>query len=54
MNQHFGKVEQIKKIALLSEPWGIETGELSPTLKLKRRVLYQKYEETIEALYEEA
>ncbi|MDZ7775563.1 MAG: long-chain fatty acid--CoA ligase [Bacteroidales bacterium] len=54
MNQHFGKVEQIKKIALLSEPWSIETGELSPTLKLKRRVLYQKYEETIEALYEEA
>lgn len=53
MNQDFGKVEQVKKFRLLSEPWGIESGELSPTMKLKRRVVCEKHADIIEALYAE-
>lgn len=52
-NQHFGKWEQIKKFEILPDVWGIETGELTPTLKLKRRVIKQKYADTIEKLYEQ-
>lgn len=53
MNENFGKVEKVKKFKLISEPWTVETGELSPTLKLKRRVLYQKYEAMIDSFYQD-
>lgn len=53
-NQSFGKTEQIKRFKLLSTSWGIETGELSPTLKLKRRVIHEKYSKEIEELYSES
>jgi long-chain acyl-CoA synthetase len=44
-------VEQIRKVTLLEVPWSQETGELTPTLKLKRRVITQKYSHVIEAMY---
>jgi len=44
--------EQIKKFRLLEHPFSIEGGELTPTLKVKRRVVHQKYQEEIEAMYE--
>jgi long-chain acyl-CoA synthetase len=50
-NQYFGSWEQIKKFTLLSQLWGIDTGELTPTLKLKRRVIHQKFKSEIEAFY---
>lgn len=50
-NQEFGSWEQIKKIELMSEPWGVDTGELTPTLKLKRRVLNEKFESLINKIY---
>lgn len=52
MNKYFGKWEQIKRFKLLDQPWGIETGELTPTMKLKRKVIYQKYLSEIEEIYQ--
>jgi len=42
----------IKKFALVCEEWGPDTGELSPTLKLKREFLFKKYQTKIDWLYE--
>ncbi|TNF48221.1 long-chain fatty acid--CoA ligase, partial [bacterium] len=44
--------ERIKKIALLPEPFTEEAGELTPTMKIKRRVVVEKYEDQLDALYE--
>lgn len=44
-------VEQIKKFTLLPEEWTIEGGELTPTLKLKRKVIESKFENAIEKMY---
>jgi long-chain acyl-CoA synthetase len=50
-NQFFGNWEQIKRFELLDTSWGIETGELTPTMKLKRKVIMEKYSDRVEALY---
>ncbi|HVN71192.1 MAG TPA: long-chain fatty acid--CoA ligase, partial [Desulfomonilia bacterium] len=47
----YARVEQIRKFALLNTEWSQETDELTPTLKLKRRVINQKYDKIIESLY---
>ncbi|HOJ14855.1 MAG TPA: long-chain fatty acid--CoA ligase, partial [Deltaproteobacteria bacterium] len=47
----YARVEQIRKFALLDKEWSQETDELTPTLKLKRRVINQKYASIIESLY---
>lgn len=47
----YARVEQIRKFALLDNEWSQETGELTPTLKLKRRVVNQKFSDTIEDMY---
>jgi long-chain acyl-CoA synthetase len=46
--------EKIKKIALLPGEFTLESGELTPTLKVKRRVVEEKYREVIDGLYEGA
>lgn len=51
-NKFFGKWEQIKRFKLLEKAWGIETGELTPTMKLKRKVISQKYQTQIESIYQ--
>jgi long-chain acyl-CoA synthetase len=51
LNQHFGPYSQIKKFVLLEEEWSLDGGELTPTLKLKRRELLKKYAREIESLY---
>lgn len=51
INQGFGKWEQVKKISVVSDTWGVDTGELTPTLKLKRKVIYAKYKTEIEEFY---
>ena len=48
------KYERIKKIALLENEFTIEGGELTPTLKVKRRVIDEKYRDVIEKLYAES
>ncbi|MES2702967.1 MAG: long-chain fatty acid--CoA ligase [Bacteroidota bacterium] len=52
-NQAFSHPEQIKKIALLPDEWTIDTGELTPSLKTKRKIIEQKYAKQIEGLYAE-
>ncbi|HDP25733.1 MAG TPA: long-chain fatty acid--CoA ligase [Deltaproteobacteria bacterium] len=47
----YARVEQIRKFTLLENEWSQETDELTPTLKLKRRVINEKYHDVIEALY---
>ena len=52
LNEHFGHYAQIKKFVLLSKEWSLAEGELTPTLKLKRRSLLKKYAREVEALYD--
>jgi long-chain acyl-CoA synthetase len=51
--QELSKFEKVKKIALLEEEMTVEGGELTPTLKVKRRVVDEKYKGVIEKIYEE-
>jgi long-chain acyl-CoA synthetase len=50
-NKNIGKVQQVKKIALISDEWSVETEELTPTLKLKRRIIREKYKDVFEMIY---
>jgi long-chain acyl-CoA synthetase len=50
-NKFFNNVEQVKKFELIPEEWTIETGELTPTLKLKRKVIMEKFKHVIERIY---
>ncbi|MEI7471906.1 MAG: long-chain fatty acid--CoA ligase [Chitinophagaceae bacterium] len=50
-NQFFNHVEQVKKFELLPHEWTIDSGELTPTLKLKRKVIMEKYKSAIERIY---
>ncbi|HEX8100397.1 MAG TPA: long-chain fatty acid--CoA ligase [Actinomycetota bacterium] len=50
-NQHVSQVERIKRFTILPTEWTVDSEELTPTLKLKRRVIHQKYAEEIESLY---
>lgn len=52
-NTYFNNVEQVKKFELLPEEWSIDTGELTPTLKLKRKVIMEKSKEAINRIYTE-
>lgn len=54
INTQFSQFERVKKFLLLTKEWTIEGGELTPTLKLKRRVLLSQYASAIDALYTEA
>jgi long-chain acyl-CoA synthetase len=51
VNQTLARVEQIKKFTVLARPFGIATGELTPTLKIKRKTVAQLYDREIEAMY---
>jgi len=50
-NPAFSNTEQIKKFKLLSDEWTVEGGELTPTMKVKRKVILQKYADVIDELY---
>jgi long-chain acyl-CoA synthetase len=52
MTQDLAQFEKIKKIALLAKEFSQETGELTPTLKVKRRVVEERFKATIDAMYE--
>lgn len=51
LNPNFSHIEQIKKFKLLTSEWTPETTELTPTLKLKRKVINEKYNKEIDAIY---
>jgi long-chain acyl-CoA synthetase len=53
VNQTLARVEQIKKFTVLPRPFGIDTGELTPTLKIKRKVVATNFSTEIEAMYRE-
>jgi len=52
--QDLAQFEKIKRIALLDRELTVEGGELTPTLKVKRRVVDQKYRDVIDRIYSEA
>ncbi|MCE9569908.1 MAG: long-chain fatty acid--CoA ligase [Rhodocyclales bacterium] len=51
VNQQFARVEQVKKFRLIERKLGAEDEELTPTMKLKRKLVSQKYAELIESMY---
>lgn len=51
-NSNFGDYEQVKKYKLLADAWTMDNGFLSPTLKIKRKVIGKFYAEQIEKLFE--
>lgn len=51
MNKSFANYQQVKKFELVSKLWGIDTGELTPTLKLKRKFILNKYKDLVEKIY---
>lgn len=53
MNDNFSNYEKIKKFELLSEPLSIDSGELTPTLKLKRKNILAKYQDLYTKIYNE-
>lgn len=52
-NSYFNHVEQIKKFELLPREWTIDSGEMTPKLSLKRKVVMEKYKDAIERIYAE-
>ncbi len=50
-NQLFSHPEQVKKICLLADEWTIDSGELTPSLKIKRKVIEHKHSKQIHELY---
>lgn len=50
-NKEFAQYEKVKKIILSGNTWSIESGEITPTIKVKRNVLMERYKDEIEKLY---
>mgnify|MGYP003771819999 FL=1 len=50
-NESFARFEQVKRFILVPDLWSIDTGEMTPTMKIKRAVVKAKYLDQIEALY---
>ena len=50
-NTFFNHVEQIKKFELIPREWSIETGEMTPKLSLKRKVVMEKFKDAVERIY---
>ena len=52
-NRHLASFESVKKFHILPHDLTIETGELTPTLKVRRKVVYEKHRDLIESFYAE-
>ena len=50
-NERLARVQQVRRWRLLPVEWTAESGELTPTFKLRRRVVHGKYADVIDALY---
>jgi long-chain acyl-CoA synthetase len=50
-NQKFGKWEQIKKFKITPDKWSIESGHLTPTMKMKRNIIKEKYKNLYQKIY---
>jgi long-chain acyl-CoA synthetase len=53
VNSSLAHFEAIKRIAVVPDEWSVETSELTPSMKLKRRVILDKYKDRIAAFYKE-
>ncbi|XQP84822.1 MAG: AMP-dependent synthetase/ligase [Candidatus Pollutiaquabacter aromativorans] len=51
LNASFAQYEQVKKFELLAKEWTMDSGELTATLKLRRKIIAEKYKEQIERIY---
>ncbi len=52
LNQSLGHIEQIKKFELLPIEWTVDGGQLTPTMKVKRKIIKEMYAEQIEKIYD--
>ena len=52
-NKFFNHVEQVKRYELLPHEWSVDTGEMTPKLSLKRKVVMEKYRDAIDSIYSE-
>lgn len=50
-NKYFNHVEQVKKFELLPHEWTVDTGEMTPKLSLKRKIVMEKYRDVVERIY---
>jgi long-chain acyl-CoA synthetase len=50
-NKFFNHVEQVKRFELLSREWSVDSGEMTPKLSVKRKVILEKYRDAIERIY---
>jgi long-chain acyl-CoA synthetase len=50
-NKFFNHVEQVKKFELLPDEWSVDTGEMTPKMSLKRKVIIEKYRDAIDRIY---
>jgi long-chain acyl-CoA synthetase len=50
-NEEFAQWEKVKQIRVIADDWSIDSGELTPTLKLKRNVVLEKYADLIKEIY---
>ena len=50
-NKYFNHVEQVKKFELLAHEWSIDTGEMTPKMSIKRKVVMEKYRDAIDRIY---
>jgi long-chain acyl-CoA synthetase len=51
-NTNFSQYQKVKKFKLLADEWGIDSGELTPTLKMKRKIIKEKHQATIDTFYQ--
>ncbi|GGA81609.1 long-chain-fatty-acid--CoA ligase [Neiella marina] len=51
LQKSLARYEQVKRFTLLTKPFSMELGEITPTLKLRRKVIYSRYQNEIEAMY---
>jgi long-chain acyl-CoA synthetase len=51
VNENLANFETLKRFALVPDEWSIATGEMTPTMKLKRRVVVERYAQQIAGLY---
>jgi len=51
-NKKLGATEQVKKFELLNAEWTVSSGELSPTLKLKRSIITKKYCDILNKMFD--
>ncbi|WP_387492134.1 AMP-dependent synthetase/ligase [Photorhabdus sp. RM96S] len=53
VQKNFAHFDQVKRFILLPKPFSMETGELTPTLKLRRKIIMQRYYKEIESMYQD-